>query len=172
MLTKKKIIEDFINPKIQELGFEKVNAIEPYCPLKLKAHVRTQTLSGKACNNVVGMVADKTISFDTDKVYKLYVMFGKDDDGTMTMFCKEKKDDELCKIVDGNFVFEFNATMFFHILRFADINVWGAFTRYLTVKDREEIDKFASMVYNSYSLFEVQQRVGALFIENLYNGLY
>lgn len=172
MLKRKKIIEDFINPKIKELGFEKVSVIDPYCPIKLKAQVRTKTLAGNACDNVVGLIDNQTKSFDVDKVYTLYVMFGKDEDGTMTMFCKENKDDELCKIVEGNFVFEFNATMFFHILRFADISVWRAFTCYLTVKDKQEIDKFASMVYNSYSLFEVQQRVGALFIENLYKGLY
>lgn len=169
MLKRKKIIEDFITPQVAKLGFEKVKVVEPYCPLRLNAYAGDIPL---AENCDVSQTSRQQKHFKKGQWYKLYVMFAKDENAKMVMYCKENKEDELYKIVEGSFVFEFNATMFFHILLFADIDVWRAFTRYITVKDKQEIDKFASMVYDSSSLFEDQQRVGALFIENLYKGLY
>lgn len=167
MLQKKQIIEDFINPKIKELGFDVVKVVEPYCPLMLNAHPAENVGCFYTAGNALGVSANQQKHFSSDSEYKLYVMFGKDENGQMCIFCKEKQEDELYKIVEGSFVFDFNAKMFFHVLRFAEADVWNAFSSHFIVTDKQEVEAFKKMVYTSDNLFEKQQIMGTMLIENL-----
>ncbi len=165
MLKKQTIIQDFILPEIQRLGFTDVLLNEPYCPLRLKCYVRNNDSGRVSVEKINSSESSNMNYFFPDCAYKLYFMFGKDKNGKISLFCKDKPEDELCRVVEGEFGFYFNAKMFFHLLRFAEPSIWSAFIRNIIVENYNEIEEFAELLYNSHDLFEEQQVTGALFID-------
>lgn len=136
-------------------GFNVVRTSRPYLPLKLRAIAVGELRSEQkhfpkeemvVTKRVVGESLTRFKFFEDNQAYELLCMYGQDALGSFQLFCKEEKDKDAFKIMNGSFVFELSAEKFFYLLVNADSSSWGMFASCCICSNREEVEKFEKLV--------------------------
>lgn len=102
-------------------------------------------------DQVVGRVCRKYKRLRSDKTYKLWVVYGRDNTGGFGLYFKEEKDVSAFKLVKGSFRFVFDAENFALIALNSDRDTLKYFMANCVVEKKAELLKFVRLVKGELS---------------------
>lgn len=144
-----------IKKQLKTNGFHAVVTTQPYLPLKLKAfavgewkkefkhYPKEEVVETK---RVLGESLTRFKFFEDGQIYDIQCMYGMDDRGDFYLFCKEDKDKDAFKILNGSFVFEFSSEQFYYLLTNVCVTSWALFASSCVCNNRSEVEKFEKLV--------------------------
>ncbi|MBR6663353.1 MAG: hypothetical protein IKL33_00840 [Alphaproteobacteria bacterium] len=132
------------------LGFHMVRTNAHYPPVFLRclAQVKKSSNPKKQSTSpfTIGRGRLGTKRFINGEWYNLWCMYGRNTDNDYCLFCKEENDPFAFQIIQGNFLFEFNAEAYATIAIYASKDNWNRFAANCVITDEKELDKFLDLI--------------------------
>lgn len=137
--------------KMYELGFTLIEVNQAYSPVFLRAQARPKLSSNPKKNSQKNKTIGKHYllgkkEFEHGKWYDLLCMYGRNRWNEYCLYCKEIKDKSAYEIIEGTFIFEFNAEAFATIAIYASKDNWNRFAANCILTDEKELDKFLVLI--------------------------